>query len=722
MAALGSEDFADFAESLGDKRSGAVVVGIEQGQALVHIRTDARALRRKIEQYRDSETKKGAPRNEPLIARIEQLRAPTLSDLSLGELDDDEVDLRASYWVELWTLGGRLATATDRARVQREIGWLAQLGGHIGAPARFGGTERDIYLVRLTGEVLAELPGLVPEVYELHFAPRVRLVEAVRQGEAIGAVPAAVEELRDGAAVVAVHDTGISAEHPYLKPVLIGSHSVVPGEPDTTDRHGHGTEMAGIATYPDYLQGVAAGSLRPQNWLVGIRLIATPGVGPHDDDPGLWAERTENAIKRAEAIAAGKEVVHSLSVGAENPLGVRTAWSIGVDRLAWNGGVGRIIVVAAGNVPDAALALEPGDYPGANFAHPMCQPAQAWNALTVGGFTDLDGPPAAGTGVYPQPLAPRGGISPYSATDVGGSARPIKPDIVKEAGNTAPGGGLANCGSEHLSLWTTSHQHSSGRLSIQTWATSPAAASAAADIAILARQHPAFSPAALRALYVHTARWTQTMVTQFPDRKERVRAVGFGVPNLSAALGAASNRPVFIYEGQLAPGKRQAQMLRVPLPDSFLSDHAELSVRLAITLACFIEPTETGRRYAGGRLKWEMQGPAETEQQLRNRVNALASNASGNDDVGSGQSYRWKVGRQLRSRGTLQHDYADLEASELAGDRLLAVYPTLGWWEDREETKNLSIPYCVVISVDFGDQDVDIYAAIQAQISNSVIV
>lgn len=720
IAADGAADLPEVAGSLGDKRSDAVLVSVDQGQALVHVRTDARALRRKIERYRDTDTKSGAPAGQALIARISDLRVPTLADLSLGEFDASDIDPNDAYWVELWTRGGRLDAPEDRDRVVQEIRWLARLGGYTGVPARFEGTERDIFLARLTGDVLADLPGLVPEVYEVHLAPRVRLVEALLQGEAAAAPPVAVDPLPEDAAIVAVHDTGTSPTHPYLAPVLAGTGSVVPGEPDPVDRDGHGTAMSGIATYPGYLQDIVAGKLRPQNRLIGMRLIPTPSSSPQDDAPDLWAARTENSVTEAEAHGDGTTVIHSLSVGADNPSALRTAWSIGVDQLAWNDGAGRLIVVAAGNVPVERMAIDAEDYPATNLGEPMCQPAQAWNALTVGGYTALSGAPAAGTGVYPPSLAPLGGLSPYATTDVGGSGRPIKPEIVKEAGNTAPGGGLPNVGAEHLSLWTTSNRHSVGQLSTQTYATSPAAASAAADLAVLAREQPTLGPAALRALYVHSARWTSAMTTQFTDRKDRLRAVGYGVPDLRAARGSDSNRPIFVYEGSIAPGERQAQMLQIPLPDNILSDHAEAKVRLAVTLAYVVEPTEdlAGQRYAGGRLKWEIQGPTETEDHLRRRINRLARGASTETDKTSG--YSWAIGPQLRGRGTLQHDYIALEASQLGGDRLLAVYPALGWWEYREATKNLRIPYAVVVSVDFGTQDIDVYTAIQATIATAI--
>jgi hypothetical protein len=589
--------------------------------------------------------------------------------------------------------------------------------------------ERDIYLTRLSGEVLREIPGLLPEVYEVHPAPRVRLVESIIRTEKTAQPPVSVTQPSADAAAVAIHDTGTSPLHPYLSPALLGTHSSVPGEPEADDKHGHGTEMSGVAIYPEYLTQITAGRLVAENFLVGVRLIPTPQDGPSSDDPELWAERTLDAIAVAEAIADNRPVIHNLSVGAENEYGVRTSWSIGVDQAAWNDGRGRLVVVAAGNLLPENLATAAQDYPGANLGTPMCQPAQAWNAITVGGYTDFTGAAAEGSGAYPDALAPKGGLSPYAATDIGGS-RPIKPDVVEEAGNTAPGGGFPNSGSEHLSIWTTSHRHNIGRLSTQTWATSPAAAATSASLAIITREQPELGPAAVRALYVNTAQWTPAMDQQFPDKRDKLRAVGYGLPDgRKAARGADSNRPVFLYEGELSPGKaelggriaRPIQFVKIRIPEDLITSVGELPVRLAVTLSYFVEPTESGagRNYAGGRLRWEMQGPAETEEGLRRRVNALARDPAAESSSSSG--YSWAVGVAARSRGSLQHDYTNITAGQLAGDRLVAIYPVVGWWEQRQSTRERSIPFALVVSADFGDADVDLYNAIVTSVPATVI-
>ena len=116
--------------------------------------------------------------------------------------------------------------------------------------------------------------------------------------------------------------------------------------------------------------------------------------------------------------------------------------------------------IAGGN---ADPITDRNDYPYVNLGPPFLQqPGQAWNALTVGGFTNLDSLTAEDVTIgYPQPLAVAGQLSPHSRSASGGN-RPVKPDIVMEAGNTAPGGGLENPDAQGLSILTIRSTASGG--------------------------------------------------------------------------------------------------------------------------------------------------------------------------------------------------------------------------------------------------------------------
>ena len=118
-----------------------------------------------------------------------------------------------------------------------------------------------------------------------------------------------------------------------------------------------------------------------------------------------------------------------------------SAWSAAIDQAAAGTMIGdeedaprRLIVVSAGNViaeTEYRRLRKPEEYP-------IEDPAQAWNALTVGGYTDLITVRDAGYEDW-LPLAAAGELSPHSRTSViwPQGRSPFKPEIVMEAGNRA---------------------------------------------------------------------------------------------------------------------------------------------------------------------------------------------------------------------------------------------------------------------------------------------
>ena len=82
----------------------------------------------------------------------------------------------------------------------------------------------------------------------------------------------------------------------------------------------------------------------------------------------------------------------------------------------------------------------PADHLTRNDLEPVDDPAQAWNALTIGAFTekvDIIDPDFADY----TPIAPAGELSPRSRTSVIWDRQwPVKPDVVFEGGNLAHDG------------------------------------------------------------------------------------------------------------------------------------------------------------------------------------------------------------------------------------------------------------------------------------------
>lgn len=712
------------ARKLVPARSQNELLVTDDGRVTFRVSDDLVEVRNKAVAYAEENTAEGNPRFRDPIARIDDIAMATIADLSLGEIAND-IAGEERLWVEIWTRGGARLSLEEHRTIDAAVAQFAALtdDGAEAIPV-FRGPERDVHVVLASGASLRALPAILTDAAEVHLAPTVFPIVLAEAQDQAGEV-AVVDRPPEGAAVVAVHDSGIDSSHPYVSPILLGAESVVPGVLGSADVDGHGTQMAGVAAYSALADGVAGGLLHADAWLVAMRLLESAADAGGDPERGvMWAERTVESIDVAESLAGGRPVVHSLSIGADNPaIGKtdRTSWSVAADVVAWNGGRGRLLVVAGGN---ADTITDPADYPYINLGPPhLQQPGQAWNVLTVGGYSALDALTVADTSMgYPDPLAAAGQLSPHSRTAIVANS-PIKPDIVMEAGNTAPGAGLENPDAQGLSILTLqSTAGGAGSLLRRTYKTSPAAAAASNALAQIAAAHPAFAPSTWRGLLVHTARWPDAAVAQFPDQRDLLRSFGYGVPRPDFAMASDSNRPVMVYEGSLKPSQhvgskadRQADFIEIPFPEDELHAIGESDVDLAVTLSYFAEPTDnlTRRAYAGGRLRWDLQGPTETADGFRARINKVVHEQG--VTPGSG-SYPWVIPADARSRGTLQHDHTTVPASHLAGTRMLAVYPVLGWWEDGRESWDKDLPYSVVVSVDLGDVDLDVHALVSASL------
>ena len=529
-------------------RGTAAYVDTGDHSAIVYFPTsDAKKFRQKLTQYSDpaKNGKTGSPRNNKLVAPIEQIRQPTLADLAEPWDLESALDTDAAIWIELWTPGGTLGEPHLRAAIESAVeAFVARHGGH-DPVLRFEASEHDIYLAGLSGDGVRLIPGELPAVTSLREPSQARLermahelVGDVIDDDKIGAPP-------PDAFSVAVLDTGIAEDHPLLRPTLVAPGvSVVPGITSAQDGHpeGHGTGMAGTAAYHELAAQIAGGRVSARSRIANVRLWS--------DEPSIfWASRTEDAVAEAEAMP-GQVVVHMLCLSSgSRPRQSRTSWSFAVDWLAYNDGAGRLICVAAGNV---AADRDPQAYPATNQAAEIHDPAQAVNALTAGGYTELDAldPTRPGRSGL-TPAARAGELSPHTTTGV--SAGPIKPDLLMEAGNACPDGTLPNVGIEELSVLTTSSRHATGRILESYDGTSIATAALAGLASDVAAANRTRRPETIRALIVNSARWPARLRSQFPNRTERIRCAGYGVPNRNIALASASNRATLIHEGTMAP-------------------------------------------------------------------------------------------------------------------------------------------------------------------------
>jgi hypothetical protein len=425
-----------------------------------------------------------------------------------------------------------------------------------------------------------------------------------------------------------------------------------------------------------------------------------------------------------------------------------SAWSSTVDRLACdydgNGQFPRLFVLCTGNTEDTQSW---NTYPASLSTSGIRDPGQAWNALTVGAYTQkvtITEDDAQGL----APVAPNGGISPYTRTSATwSSAWPLKPDVVFEGGNAGKDA-LGAIGISSLHLLTT-HNLPLERLFCTTNATSAASALCARMAAQLMASYPALRPETIRALIVHSSEWTEAMrAAHLPtngnasktDYVHLIRHCGWGAPGLERALWSAGNSLTLVVEDFVHPfqkvkGKgvvtRDMNLHSLPWPRTqLLALPPDTKVELSVTLSYFVEPNPSARgtsskfHYPSHRLRFDVQRPLDaTTDDFVARINAAAEREDDGDPIDP-KDPNWILGDRQRHRGSLHHDIWLGTAAELANRGFIAVYPAKGWWRTRPAQERYDLParYSLIVSIRTPETDVDLYTPIAQQVAAQAAV
>ncbi len=125
--------------------------------------------------------------------------------------------------------------------------------------------------------------------------------------------------------------------------------------------------------------------------LESVKVLPPRGFDP--TEPQSYGVVTQTAVALPEIAAPERARVFCMAVTNENVSGsIPSAWSAAVDQAAAGTMAGdepdapkRLIVLSAGNIPaeiDMRRVKSQDEFP-------IEDPSQAWNALTVGGYTDL---------------------------------------------------------------------------------------------------------------------------------------------------------------------------------------------------------------------------------------------------------------------------------------------------------------------------------------------
>ena len=652
-------------------------------------------------------------------------------------------DAEQTLWWELWL--------RRRDGLEDRLDSFAALTGVTVGRERLVFEDRVVTLVLATSEQLGASLDLLDDIAELR--------QPVEASQFLADLPAAEqEEFVDhlvgrliepdvGAPVACLLDTGIASGHPLLAAATseAEAHAVEPGW-TPADRNGHGTEMAGIAAFGDLGQALAAADrIRLPGRLESVKILPDHGENKHQ----LYGALTAQAASIVEIEHPERHRVFALAVTAPSiaahpsDLGQPSAWSSALDALAAGRAVSnsdeglvyldqptidnqRLFVVSAGNVrfPYEADHLTRSD------VEVVEDPAQAWNALSVGAFTALTNIRDEGFAGWSS-LAPYGDLSPFSRTSVGFRPQwPHKPEVVFEGGNAAVSPDRSTIDTPpDLQLLTTRSPQLGGRLLTTACGTSPATAQAAHLATQIAGAYPHLWPESIRALIVHSARWTASMHAHFQGTNRTasvamLRRYGWGVPDASRALRSADDAVTLIAQERIHPyseGKmREMHLHDLPWPTEALTELGDTEVQMRVALSYFVEPNPARRgwlqrfRYASHGLRFDMRRPTESNDEFRKRINKLALAEDERRPKSDSDASEWFLGPQQRVRGSLHVDHWRGPAVDLAARGAIAVYPVTGWWKERKQRDRSDdgVRYALVISIESPEVEVDIWTPV----------
>lgn len=699
----------------------------------------------KFRDYRDRDTaKKGTPLNEKFASSVNSIDAGELEDYWTGAIETLP-DQSKSLWWEVW-----LDSANTEEDVEKWFRGTATKQKLLLSKQRVHFPDRLVILGYATFEQWRSFPGLLKCLTELRQANIVAgefmSLTPAGQAEFINAMLARTKSADIKAVRVCILDTGVERGHLLLEHSLSeqDTHSW-DAEWGSDDHHGHGTQMAGVCLYGPLGEPLYGDQdVNLQHRLESVKILPRCG----ENDPPDYGPITIGAMALAEAASPDTPRVFCMAISASGDDQWRpTLWSAAIDQAASGAtdGFHRLLVLSTGNLREDIGK----NYPYENHVSSIEDPAQSWNALTVGGYTNLAWIQEEGLEGY-TPIAKPGTLSPTSRTSLcwDDERWPYKPDVVFEGGNYASDGSGLITAVEDLQVLTTQTSVVGDAPLGTIRDTSAATAQAARMAAILQAEYPEYWPETIRGLIVHSAEWTPGMLEEFPrnERRSRLRVYGMGVPNLEQARRSASGFTTMVIQDELQPfvfgtsenTTNEMHLHDLPIPRKVLEELGNTAVRMRVTLSYFIEPNPPRRgyvarhQYGSHGLRFSVRRPQETPDKMGKRLSRTFwdTDADGKrlrPPKGSAveDDRTWDLGPEtVAVRGSIHSDCWAGTAAQLASSNLVAVHPVTGWWRYRrdQEIVDRKARYSLIVSISTNDTSVDLHALVLNEIQARIAV
>lgn len=426
-----------------------------------------------------------------------------------------------------------------------------------------------------------------------------------------------------------------------------------------------------------------------------------------------------------------------------------STWSGALDQIASGSMPGDAIDgVPATDLPKRLILVATGNTQGGMMVdvvlpQPLEDPAQSWNALSIGGFTTKEQLPA------PPPImaavVPANHRSPFSrgSQSLPDDLTPIKPEVLFEAGNMLADATGYCAWHPAVSLLAAGSDIAAEPL-VPFWATSAAVGMGGHFIGRLQAALPALWPETHRALVVDSARWPQPIAKRLIGRGAHwksgskaekqwiLREVGYGVPDIDRAILSTRNDVTLIAQAEIQPFALSADgrtavfnemhFYDLPWPKAALEKLENEIVTMKVMLSYFIEPNLTGKAatrpdtYRSFGLRFEMKKRTESTARFRSRISAALENDG--SDAG-GETSCWLLGPKAVQAGSLHCDLWRGRAIELASHDMIAVYPVGGWWKSHFGQRRFADRgrYALVISISARGHAVDLHAEVASMVS-----
>ncbi|MBM4395278.1 MAG: S8 family peptidase [Deltaproteobacteria bacterium] len=728
----------------------------------------------RFEEYLSRRTDAGHPVHRGLVESISEIRLMTLEAM-WTEPAAPFPAMDQPAWLEVWVR----SPGGDRAGLDRLRSYARQRGLETRDDEILAFPDRLVALVRAAPADLTHSVDLLNDLAELRLAKfpvsRVLDLPVWEQAPLVRDLAERLVPPPADAPAVCVLDTGVTRMHPVLVRALDERDTLTCNRAwGVHDHKGHGTGMAGLALIGDHADHLAgSGEVVATHRLESVKILPPAGANPEHSFGAITAA----CVARAEVENPARQRVVLLATSTSDcDLGRPSSWSAEVDRLASGvdeGGQGerRLFVLAAGN----AAVPRTDDYFGEHLAGAagIEEPGQAWNALTVGASTERITIPRGEFAGW-TPVAACGDLAPHSRTSLAWLAQarnstpfrgaPLKPDVVAEGGNVARSPGGTFDWVDDLCLVTCHHRIESKLLAAMN-GTSAAAALVARMAAAVQAAYPRAWPETVRALIVHSARWTPAMRGRLEELVTRsrvldvasgpgpwhvipariqgqpvlqgskesfLRCFGFGVPDVGRAIESAANRLTLVVQQAIDPfdGDRfkEIHLHRLPWPQDVLMGLGATPVVMRVTLSYFVEPDPARRgfksrfQYQSYGLRFDVKTPTEDEEEFHRRLNREAQAEEDEEASTSSDSASWCLGRQLRTRGSLHCDIWEGTAAELAARGVVAVYPVVGWWRGREDLRAHKARYSLVVTIETPAVEADVWTPVANQVRIAVPV